>query len=167
MSCYCIAELLLGLISNPNQKTVDDMPTSCCSVFFREKRNAERLGGMEDRSRERELPYHNSDLRHSHSRSRSRSPLVNGRVGSAKSEGSYDKPPVKIKEERKEEDYMERERDKLRNDYLLGSMGVTNPLSATLIERGADARWAVSHGWGENSRSSGHVELYREKCCGL
>ncbi|KAK3082970.1 hypothetical protein FSP39_010339 [Pinctada imbricata] len=96
----------------------------------RERRSGERHRSLDERAREHEGAYH-SENRHSLSRSRSRSPLVNGRVGSAKSDGSYDKPGLKIKEERREDDPL----DKMRNDYLLGSSSMANPLSATLIER--------------------------------
>lgn len=75
-------------------------------------------------------------MRPARSRSRSRSPLQNGRVSSAKSDSSFerridDRGGVKVKEERREEDVLHGERDKIRNEYMFGpSMpNQSNPLS--------------------------------------
>lgn len=81
------------------------------------------------------------DAHASRSRSRSRSPLQNGRVGSAKSDSSYerrfdDKSGLKIKQERREEDLiLQVERDKLRTDYLLGRNQAVNPLNFNMLDR--------------------------------
>lgn len=82
-----------------------------------------------DQSKDR--TFMGGDVRHphtvSHSRSRSRSPLVGGRVGSAKSDTSYnrdEKDIIKIKEEKPdkpETSVMDRDREKFRPDYLLGA----------------------------------------------
>lgn len=82
------------------------------------------------------------DSHMSRSRSRSRSPLQNGRVGSAKSDSSYerrfdDKGGLKIKQERREDELiLQAERDKqLRTDYLLGRGPATNPLNMNVLDR--------------------------------
>ncbi|XP_071178112.1 autism susceptibility gene 2 protein-like isoform X2 [Mytilus edulis] len=108
----------------------------------RERRNGEhdRRVSLEERSRERELSYM-KDAHASRSRSRSRSPLQNGRVGSAKSDSSYerrfdDKSGLKIKQERREEDLiLHAERDKLRTDYLLGRSQAVNPMNFSMLDR--------------------------------
>lgn len=108
----------------------------------RERRNGEheRRISLDERSRERELAFM-KDAHSSRSRSRSRSPLQNGRVGSAKSDSSYerrfdDKSGLKIKQERREEDLIiQAERDKLRTDYLLGRGPSVNPLNLNMLDR--------------------------------
>lgn len=76
---------------------------------------------------------------HSRSRSRSRSPLRNGRIDSLIYDKRYEDKSahLKIKEERREEDFMNAEREKLlRNEYLLGQMGApSNPLNMSMFDR--------------------------------
>ncbi|XP_021366011.1 autism susceptibility gene 2 protein-like isoform X3 [Mizuhopecten yessoensis] len=104
----------------------------------RERRNSERLqiNCLTDRSRDRDKIFPTESVRPARSRSRSRSPLQNGRVGSAKSDSSFerrfdDRGGLKIKEERRDEDMLHGERDKIRNEYMLGpSMpNPNNPLA--------------------------------------
>lgn len=114
-----------------------------CNIFFfigtEETVNTKGIN-LDDRSRERELSFM-KDAHASRSRSRSRSPLQNGRVGSAKSDSSYerrfdDKSGLKIKQERREEDLiLQVERDKLRTDYLLGRNPAVNPLNFNMLDR--------------------------------
>lgn len=98
----------------------------------RERRSSDReRRGSVDLDQSKDRPFMGADLRHphtvSHSRSRSRSPLVGGRVGSAKSDTSYnrdEKDIIKVKEEKldkPETSAMEREREKFRPEYLLGA----------------------------------------------
>ena len=103
--------------------------------LYRERRNSERerilsIPGMNERNvQDREKLFHSELLRPSRSRSRSRSPLQNGRVGSAKSSDSGfnsrmdERSVLKIKEERREEDQLHvhshsNDRDKLRANEL-------------------------------------------------
>lgn len=101
----------------------------------------ERRVSLDDRSRDRDSLYM-KDPHMSRSRSRSRSPLQNGRVGSAKSDSSYerrfdDKGGIKIKQERREDEMLlQAERDKqLRTDYLLGRGPASNPLNFNALDR--------------------------------
>ncbi|XP_048772958.1 autism susceptibility gene 2 protein-like isoform X3 [Ostrea edulis] len=112
-------EVLLGLDRRREERERERRPSD------RERRGSVDLDQSKDR------PFHGGDVRHphtiSHSRSRSRSPLVGGRVGSAKSDVSYsrdEKDIIKVKEEKPdnlETSLMERDRDKFRPDYLLGA----------------------------------------------
>ncbi|XP_069136101.1 autism susceptibility gene 2 protein-like isoform X4 [Argopecten irradians] len=106
----------------------------------RERRSNDRdrlpINCLPDRSRERDKMFPTEPVRPARSRSRSRSPLQNGRVGSAKSDSSFERryeerSGLKIKEERRDEDILHGERDKIRNDYMLGpSMpNHSNPLA--------------------------------------
>jgi len=102
------------------------------------------MGSLEDRNRERERMRESDIL--GKSRSRSRSPMRNGRADSVKSDRSYERRPedlsgLKVKEERREsltrdEELSERERF-LKNDFLGG--GSLRPsdaiLQASLMDR--------------------------------
>ncbi|XP_061197296.1 autism susceptibility gene 2 protein-like isoform X2 [Saccostrea echinata] len=97
----------------------------------RERRSSDReRRGSVDLEQSKDRPFIGGDVRHphtisSHSRSRSRSPLVGGRVGSAKSDSSYnrdEKDIIKVKEEKVDEPEVSAlDRDKFRPDYLLGA----------------------------------------------
>ncbi|XP_078338026.1 uncharacterized protein LOC111134426 isoform X2 [Crassostrea virginica] len=112
-------EVILGMDRRRDERDRDRRPSD------RERRGSMDLDQSKDRT------FMGGDVRHphtvSHSRSRSRSPLVGGRVGSAKSDTSYnrdEKDIIKIKEEKPdkpETSVMDRDREKFRPDYLLGA----------------------------------------------
>ncbi|XP_025093042.1 RNA-binding protein 25-like isoform X1 [Pomacea canaliculata] len=126
----------------------------------REQERERDLRREEEREREQRLAsqrleertrYKDSDLSQPSARPRSRSPLRNGRLDSSKSDltGGVDRrldekvvSAVKVKEERREEELLQAERDKMMQNSYLGLAGhhlpphsVGPPLGFTLLDR--------------------------------